>query len=130
MAGAYDKGLTEFGLGNIDVTTDEIRAYLVRSTYTPNLSTHDFLDDLSTDAVDFVALTTVTMVAGVMDADDISFPAVTGAEVDQLVIVKWVTSSADSPLLWSIDAWTSGMPITPNGGDIDITWNASGIAKL
>ena len=30
----------------------------------------------------------------------------------------------------NIDTGVTGLPVTPNGGDISITWNASGIFTL
>jgi hypothetical protein len=35
-----------------------------------------------------------------------------------------------SPLVAYIDTSVTGLPVTPNGGDISVTWNASGIFAL
>ena len=34
------------------------------------------------------------------------------------------------PLIAYIDTGVTGLPVTPNGGNITVTWNASGIFKL
>ena len=39
-------------------------------------------------------------------------------------------SSATSRLVAYLDTGVTGLPVTPNGGDIAITWSASGIFKL
>ena len=38
--------------------------------------------------------------------------------------------SATSPLVAFIDTGVTNLPVPPNGGDIAITWNASGIFSL
>ena len=42
------------------------------------------------------------------------------------MIYKDTGNAATSPLIAYIDLTT---PVTPNGGDINITWNASGILQ-
>ena len=37
---------------------------------------------------------------------------------------------ATSPLVAYIDTGVTGLPVTPNGGDIAVAWNASGIFAL
>ena len=39
-------------------------------------------------------------------------------------------SSGTSRLVAYIDTGVTGLPLTPNGGDVSITWNASGIFAL
>jgi hypothetical protein len=53
-----------------------------------------------------------------------SFAAVaSGAEVDKLIIFKFVTNDAASIPIAVVSLTT---PITPNGGDINVTWDAQG----
>lgn len=73
--------------------------------------------------------TSKTYTNGTFDAADITFSAVSGATVEALVIYVDTGSAATSPLVAYIDTAT-GLPVTPNGGDITITWSASGILSL
>lgn len=61
------------------------------------------------------------------DSADPTMTAVTGDQFEELLLYKDSGVESTSLLLISFDTFTSGMPVTPNGGDILITWNASGI---
>ena len=131
MANAlYDKARNGFLKGDISWKDggDTFRAYLVDLEggigYTPDLAADEFLSDIPAAAlVAFIALAPADPVAGVADAPDVTFLAVTGAVCEAIVIVKWVTEAADSPLIAYIDTAT-GLPVTPNGGDIQVVWDA------
>ena len=71
-----------------------------------------------------------TFTNGVFDGADVTFTAVTGSSVEALIIYIDTGSAATSPLVAYIDTSVTGLPVTPNGGDITITWNASGIFAL
>ena len=76
-----------------------------------------------------VTLTTPTATGGACDADDVTFSAVAaGPTIEAILIIKFVTNDADSPNVAWIDTAT-GLPITPNGGDIIVTWD-SGTNKI
>ena len=98
-------------------------------TYTYSAS-HDFLDDLSgvVGTAQTIANTTVTN--GLFDGDNVTFTAVSGATVEALVIYIDTGVAGTSRLVAYIDTGQTGLPVTPNGGDIAITWNASGIFQL
>ena len=59
-----------------------------------------------------------------------TFSAVTGNSVEALVLYVDTGSASTSRLVAYIDSGVTGLPVTPNGGDITITWNASGIFQL
>lgn len=61
------------------------------------------------------------------DADDTTFTAVSGDQSEQLVIYEHTGTETTSLLIVFFDTFASGMPVTPNGGDIIVQWNASGI---
>lgn len=134
MANAlYDKGREGFLDGSIDWDTDNIKAVLVdTATYTVNLATDDFLDDIP--AGERVAtsgnLTSKTVTGGTADAADVTFSAVSGDQCEAIVLYKDTGTASTSRLIAYIDTASSGLPVTPNGGDITVTWNASGIFKL
>lgn len=71
-----------------------------------------------------------TFTNGVFDGANVTFTAVTGNSVEALIIYIDTGSAATSPLVAYIDTSVTGLPVTPNGGDITITWNASGIFAL
>jgi len=71
-----------------------------------------------------------TFTNGVFDGADVTYTAVTGASIEALIIWVDTGSNATSPLVAYIDTSVTGLPVTPNGGDITIVWNASGIFAL
>lgn len=71
-----------------------------------------------------------TFTNGVFDGADVTFTTVTGASIEALVLYVDTGTAATSPLVAYIDTSVTGLPVTPNGGDISITWNASGIFAL
>lgn len=132
MANAlYGKGREKFLNGDIDWANDNIKCVLVdTATYSVAIDTDDFLDDIS--AGERVAtsgnLASKTSTLGVADAADVTFSTVTGDQAEALVIYKDTGDAETSPLIAYIDTAT-GLPITPNGGDITITWD-SGANKI
>lgn len=127
----YAKGRQGFLDGSIDWDTDDIRAILIDTAdYTVNLSTHDNLDDIPGAARVAVsgALAGKTVVDGVADANDVTFSAVSGDECEALVLYKHTGTESTSRLIAYIDS-ASGLPVTPNGGDIEVQW-ADGDDKI
>jgi hypothetical protein len=135
MANAlYDLGRQAFLNGGINWTSDNIKVVLVDSAaYTVNLATHQYLSDIAAGAriATTANLAGKTSTAGVADANDITFTAVTGAQSEYLVVYKDTGTATTSPLIAFIDTAT-GLPVTPNGGDISITFDngANKIFKL
>ncbi len=126
MANAlYDKGREKFLTGAIAYASDNIKVVLVDAAdYTVNLSTHEFLSDIIVGGRVATSgnLASKTTTAGVADAADVTFTAVTGDQSEALVIYKDTGSAATSPLIAYIDTAT-GLPVTPNGADITVTWD-------
>ncbi len=98
-------------------------------TYTYSAA-HEFQSSLSGVVGTAQTLGTKTFTNGVFDAADVTFTAVSGSSAEALVIYIDTGSSATSRLVAYIDTGVTGLPVTPNGGDIGITWNASGIFAL
>lgn len=130
----YDKARNAFLKGEISWKDggDTFRAYLVDingtagspDPYEVDLEEDEFLDDIPAACLlSYIALAPADPVAGVADAPDVTFLAVTGAQAEAIVIVKWVSEAADSPLVAYINSAT-GLPVTPNGGDIQVVWDA------
>lgn len=128
----FDKGRESF-LGQnpaLDWDTDTIKIVLVDSGYTINLATHQYLSDIPSGnrVATSGALTTKTVTAGVADADDVTFTAATGNQVVKVVFYKDTGTTTTSPLIGCIDTAT-GLPVTPNGGNIVIAFD-SGANKI
>ena len=99
-------------------------------TYTYS-SSHQFLSSLSGTGGTAQTLGSKTYTNGVFDAADVTFTAVAGTiTYEALVIYIDTGSSATSRLVAYIDTGVTGLPITSNGGDIVVSWNASGIFAL
>ncbi len=126
MANAlYDKGRQRFLEGQFNWNTDVIKAVLVDTgTYTPNLSAHEFLADIGAGSriAASAAFSGKTTLGGAADANDVTFSSVSGASIEAIVLYKDTGTEATSPLIAYIDTAT-GLPITPNGGDIIVTWD-------
>lgn len=76
-------------------------------------------------------ITTPTCANGTFDGDNVTYTAVTGDPVEALIIYRHNAGANTTwPLVAYIDTSVTGLPVTPNGGDITITWNASGIFTL
>jgi hypothetical protein len=75
------------------------------------------------------SLASKTSAAGVADAADATFTTVTaGAALASIVLFKDSGADDTSRLIAKIDSGT-GLPVTPNGGDITVAWD-SGANKI
>lgn len=114
----------------IDMDSDTIKVSLVRG-YTYN-SAHQYVSDVTGASGTLVAtatLGTITCTNGVFDAADVTFSAVaSGAACNMLIIYKDTGTASSSPLVASIDT-ASGLPVTPVGVDIAVTWD-NGASKI
>ena len=132
MANAlYGLGRQGFLDGDIDWAANDIKCVLVdTAAYTVSIDVHQFLSDVPGGAriATSANFTTKTSTLGVADADDVTFGSVTGAESEALIIYYDSGVEGNSPLLAYIDTAT-GLPVTPNGGDITVTWD-SGADKI
>ena len=131
MANAlYAKGKEKILSASINLPSDTIKASLLSSSYTANLSTDEFWSTISANLLNTSqTLGSKSVTAGVFDAADVTFTAVTsGSTVKAVVIWKDTGTPSTSPLLVYIDTIT-GFPLATNGGDIQIIWD-SGANKI
>lgn len=115
----------QFLEAQINWMTDTIKCLLVDSgNYTAQTETHKFLSDISSSSrvTQPVTLTAKATAGGAADAADCTFTSVTGASIEAIVIYKETGDEATSPLIAWIDTAT-GLPLTPNGGDVIVTWD-------
>ncbi|MBX9914087.1 MAG: hypothetical protein K2Y25_09320 [Pseudomonadaceae bacterium] len=121
----YDKARQRYLEGQFNMLSDTIKVILVdTAAYTPNFTAHEFLSDISGSAriTTPVTMTSKATAGGAFDAADVTFTSVSGASIETIVIYKDTGTEATSPLIAYIDTAT-GLPITPNGGDIIVTWD-------
>lgn len=110
--------------------TGTVKVALVDTGVYTYSAAHQFLSDITGRVGTDQTLGTKTFTNGVFDAADSTFTAVTGASVEALVIYIDTGVSTTSRLVAYIDTGVTNLPVTPNGGDIGITWNASGIFQI
>jgi hypothetical protein len=111
--------------------TDTVKVLLVTtSAYTVQTSLHQYLSDVPTSArvAGPVTLTSKTTTGGAADVADCTFTSVNGSSIQAIIIYSDTGTEATSPLIAYIDTAT-GLPITPNGGDIIVTWD-NGVNKI
>ena len=115
----------------LNLGTADVRAILIDTgAYTVDLASHDFLDDVPAGArIATVALTGESWSGGVFDADDAVFTSVSGTTVEAVLLYIHTGVEGTSLLMAYIDTAT-GLVLTPNGGDVTASWNASGIFGL
>lgn len=144
MANAWYPEYKEFLLSaaaNVSLTvndaTDGPFCALIDTGTAPYLSTHTFYN-MGTGA-DFESgkvgtdqrITSPTVADGTFDGGDLTYTSVSGATVEALGIYRH-NSGADTTwkVVLFLDTSITGLPVTPNGGNITVTFNASGIATI
>ena len=117
--------------GEFDFDTSTVKAYLVDTNDYTYSSSHDAATDLTsgTGDVAVVTLGTITTTNGTLDAANNTWSAVTGDECEAVIITATDTGATER-LVAYYDTGVTGLPVTPNGGDIDLTINASGLFTL
>lgn len=125
----WKEQLLQFTANN-NLSAGTVKVALVAAGYTYSAS-DQFYSAVSASAVGTPqTIGSKTFTDGVFDGADVTFTAVTGSQVTKLVIYIDTGSAATSPLVAYLDTGVTNLPVTPNGGDIVITWNASGIFAL
>lgn len=144
-SGLYDKAHKRALVGGLNWTSGNIKVTLIDTAdHTPNLATHQYMNIDTVAAAAKVAvssnLASKSVTAGVADSNAVvTFSAVSGDVSEALIIWEdggggGVTQSGTSDLLIALleSGDVTGLPVTPNGGDITITWDsgANAIFKL
>lgn len=131
MANAlYNKAREGFAKAQINWEADTIKAVLVDSGAYTFSAAHQFISDVPSGAriSSIQTLSGKTATDGACDANDLTFPSVSGASIEVIIIFKDTGTEGTSPVIAYIDSGT-GLPITPNSGDIIVTWD-NGINKI
>lgn len=113
-------------------------ALLDSGVYTYNAS-HQFRSDLTGIVAGgtpptgrIVSPTGGVVAAGVFDGDNVTFTAVTTPTSIEAFAIYRNNSGANTTwrLVLYENTSVTGLPVTPNGGDITVSWNASGILLI
>lgn len=112
-------------------TTGVYAALVDTGTYTFS-QTHEFFSSVVAGQVGTeVELGTKTFTAGLFDAANSVFASVSGSTAEAIVIfIKNAGANTTWRLVGYIDTGVTGLPVTPNSGDINVTWNVSGIFQF
>lgn len=140
MADAFYEEYRNGMLGNgthaqPDLDTNDIRVGLRDEGVTAiNLATQIDLADVTSAHVGsdtaLASLTVGTAGVGAFDHADETYPTLSGATVESLDYYDYQTAvDATSPLIANIDSWT-GLPLTPNGGDVILAPAAGGVLQI
>lgn len=131
----YDKTKTTIGKGNLDLSSLSNPKMIAIETGLYTFSqADDFLDDIPVGArLAIVSLSSVTFgvsLESYLDAADPTYLTPAVGTVVAFVIFNDTGVETTSPLLVFIDSGIT-LPITTESGrDLEITFNANGIAKL
>lgn len=112
-------------------TTGVYAALVDTGAYTYS-DAHEFYSSIASAIVGTpVELTSKTFTNGVLDAADSVWSSVTGPTVEAVALYR---QNAGANTTWRLvaylDSGITGLPVTPNGGNINGGWNASGIFAL
>jgi hypothetical protein len=126
----WKQSILQFAANN-NLSTGTVTVALIDTgTYTYSAA-HQFWTSASGSAVGTPqVIGTKTFTNGVFDGADVTFTAVTGNSAEALIIYIDTGTAGTSPLVAFIDTGVTGLPVTPNGGNINVVWNASGIFAL
>jgi len=119
----------------INLASDTIKLALVTSSYTPNIDTHDFWDDVSANEssgtgytaggqtlANPVVSTDTTNDKAKFDADDVTWTISSALTARYGVLYKSTGTPGTSPLIGYIDF---GSTYAISSGTLTLTWNAS-----
>lgn len=113
-----------------DLDSDQIKASLIDTAdYTFSAAHASYASDVASGAkvAESAALGSPSITAGVFDTSDFTWQSVNGDEAEAIFLWNDTpTTPVADPLIAWYDTGMTGMPVTPSGGDIHFTVNASG----
>jgi hypothetical protein len=92
---------------------------------------HEFESDVPSGAriaiSGALANKTISATDGTFDFDDFTITGVSGATVEAVIFFVDTGTPATSRLIVFMDTGVTGLTLTPNGGDVNVTVNAGGL---
>jgi hypothetical protein len=133
---AYRNNLLGSGT-RVDLDSDTINAMFVDHADDTPAVTDDFIDDIASAGrvpaeASCPALGSKTIGSvgvGVFDAADTVFTSLSGDQAESLILYKDTGTEGTSDLIVRWDTAT-GLPLTPNGGNVTVVWAAGGIITI
>jgi hypothetical protein len=127
----YPRAKAHFLTGGIDLSALNVHAALVNvsgggTTYTYS-ATHEFLDDVPSDAIIAASSALANKHIGddgSFDSDDPTLTAVTGVSVEALIL--YADTGTTAFLILYQDSGVTGLPLTPDGSDVQIVVDSAG----
>ena len=124
------KGMANNLLNSTEGATGVYAALVDTGTYTYSAA-HQFYSSLSGIVGTDQEVLTKTQAAGVFDGTNLTYTSVSGSTFEAIVLYrKNGGANTTWPLIAYLDTGVTGLPAIPDGGNITITWNASGIFTL
>lgn len=128
MANAiYPKAKEQFLQGGINLSSADVRFILVDTADYTYSAAHQFLSDVPAPArvaVTAAGVGSKTFTNGQFDAADVTWAAVTGDVSEAIIGYVHTGNDATARLIFYQDTGVAGLPVTPNGGDITLTFGA------
>lgn len=128
----YPSAREGFLNADIDWAANDIRIVLVDGTYVYSTA-HNMLDDVGagTRVATSGNLTGKTTTNGVADADDVTITAVSGDDIEGVIVYQHTGVESTSRLIAFYDLLASGIEIdvTPDGTDARVRWS-NGSTKM
>ena len=110
----------------LNLLTLDVRIILVDTGLYTYSAAHQFLSNVPLGArigPDSGSLTGKDVTNGIFDADDATFLAVSGSSVEALIIYQHTGADSTSRLITYIDSGVLGLPFTPNGGNVILSFD-------
>jgi hypothetical protein len=111
-------------VSGFDWNSAAIQLAFVTTGYTPNYTTDQYLSVISGGNIvaQSGTFSSLSSSLGTANAANETVSSVSGAQFAYVVIYSFITNAAASPLIMNIDTAT-GLPCTPNGGNIVVQWD-------
>jgi len=123
----YPKGAAHIlGLSTkVDLVADNIKLLFYSGSFS---SSHEFVSDLTGASIIARSgnLAGKTVTGGVFDANDLTVTAVSGSAFTHVILYDDTGTDSTSRLIAIFDIST----FTPNGGDVNVVFNASGLFSI
>ncbi len=122
------------GYSVIDIDTDNIDISLLDQTDSGTITASTANYD-TVDAATVVATTDLASVSSISGgivtlSGSTTFSSVTGDSAEYLTVWKNSGTPSTSPLIITWDSATTGLPVTPNGGNIVVTFTSNILVTL
>jgi len=122
------------GETDVDLVSGSIKAMLIDTADYTFAANHEFKSDVDSDAITSISqnLSGNTVASGVFNCTTVTWTAATGDQSEAIIFfVHDGTVSGDaSRLVCYLDTGQTGLPVTPNGGDITFTPSTVGVFEL